>query len=78
MCDIAKNANFKTNNIKNAKDHVFYNEHNFGCYKPDQIERKIFNPNIQQALAWKRLETGNYTEDDVTWIKISVENVVIN
>ena len=35
----------------------------------DQIERKQFDPNLQQALAWKRLETGTHTQDDVTWIK---------
>ena len=28
-----------------------------------------FDPNLQQALAWKRLETGTHTQDDVTWIK---------
>ena len=24
---------------------------------------------LEQALAWKRLETGTHTQDDVTWIK---------
>ncbi len=28
ICDIAKNLGFKADNIKNVKDHVFYNEHN--------------------------------------------------
>ena len=28
-----------------------------------------FDANIQQALAWKRLETGTHTQDDITWIK---------
>jgi hypothetical protein len=28
-----------------------------------------FDPNLQQALAWKRLETGTHTQDDITWIK---------
>ena len=25
--------------------------------------------NLEQALAWKRLEAGTHSEDDVTWIK---------
>ena len=69
ICDIAQNLGFKADNIKNVKDHVFYNEHDLDRYGPDQIERKQFDPNLQQALAWKRLETGTYTQDDVTWIK---------
>jgi hypothetical protein len=69
ICDIAQNLGFKADNIKNVKDHVFYNEHDLDRYGPDQIERKQFDPNLQQALAWKRLETGTPTQDDVTWIK---------
>jgi len=69
ICDIAQNLGFKADNIKNVKDHVFYNEHDLDRYGPDQIERKQFDPNLQQALAWKRLETGTHTQDDVTWIK---------
>ena len=30
---------------------------------------RYFDPDLQQALAWKRLETGTHTEDDITWIK---------
>jgi hypothetical protein len=69
ICDIAQNLGFKADNIKNVKDHVFYNEHDLDRYGPDQIERKQFDPNLQQALAWKRLENGTHTQDDVTWIK---------
>ena len=69
ICDIAQNLGFKAANIKNVKDHVFYNEHDLDRYGPDQIERKQFDPNLQQALAWKRLETGTHTQDDVTWLK---------
>ena len=35
----------------------------------DQIERKQFDPNLQQGLAWKHLETGTHTQDDIIWIK---------
>jgi hypothetical protein len=69
ICDIAQNLGFKADNIKKVKDHVFYNEHDLDRYGPDQIERKQFDPNLQQALAWKRLETETHTQHDVTWIK---------
>ena len=32
--DIAKNLQFKEDNIKNVKDHGFYNEHNLDRYGP--------------------------------------------
>ena len=66
ICDIAQNLGFKAGNIKNVKDHVFYNEHDLDRYGPDQIERKQFDANLQQALAWKRLETGTHTQSDIT------------
>ena len=69
ICDIAENLGFKADNIKNVKDHIFYKEHDLDRYGPDQMERKQFDPNLQQGLAWKRLETGTHTQDDVTWIK---------
>jgi hypothetical protein len=69
ICDIAENLGFKADNIKNVKDHVFYNEHDLDRYGPDEIEHKRFDATLEQALAWKRLETGTYTQDDVTWIK---------
>lgn len=69
ICDIAQNLGFKADNIKNVKDHVFYNEHDLDRYGPDQIEHKRFDATLSQALAWKRLEAGIHTQDDVTWIK---------
>jgi len=69
ICDIAENLGFKADNIKNVKDHVFYNEHDLDRYGPDEIEHKRFDATLEQALAWKRLETGTHTQDDVTWIK---------
>lgn len=59
ICDIAKNLGFKADNIKNVKDHIFYNE--------DDLDR--FDATLEQALAWKRLEAGIHKQDDVTWIK---------
>ena len=69
ICDIVENLGFKADNIKNIKDHIFYNEHDLDPYSPDQVERKRFDPSLQQGLAWKRLETGTRTQDDVTWTK---------
>ncbi len=69
ICDIAQNLGFKADNIKNVKDHVFYNEHDLDRYGPDEIERKRFDATLEQALAWKRLEAGIHKQDDVTWIK---------
>ena len=37
ICDSASNLGFKADNIKNVKDHIFYNEYDLGL---DQIERK--------------------------------------
>lgn len=69
ICDIAENLGFKADNIKNVKDHVFYNEHDLDRYGPDEIEHKRFDATLEQALAWKRLETATHNQDDVTWIK---------
>jgi hypothetical protein len=70
ICDIAKNLAFKADNIKNVKDHVFYNKHYLDrLAHSEPVEYRRFDANIQQALAWKRFETGTHTQDDVTWIK---------
>lgn len=55
ICDVAENLGFKADNIKNVKDHVFYNEHDLDRYGPDEIEHKRFDATLEQALAWKRL-----------------------
>ena len=49
--NLADNLSFKADNIKNVKDHVFYNKHILDRYGPDQTEYKRFNSNLQQALA---------------------------
>ena len=69
ISDIASNLGFKADNIKNIKDHLFYNEHDLDRYGPDEFEHKRFDATLQQALAWKRLEAGTHTQNDITWIK---------
>ena len=71
ICDIAENLGFKADNIKKVKDHVFYQKHELDLYVSlgDAPEYRRFDPDIQQALAWKRLETGTHTQNDITWIK---------
>ena len=67
ICDIAENIGCKADNIKKIKDHVFYNKHDLDRYGP--IEHKRFDPSLEQALAWKRLEAGTHLENDITWLK---------
>ena len=53
ICDIAENLGFKADNIKNVKDHVFYQKHELDQYVSlgEASEYKRFDPYIQQALA---------------------------
>lgn len=69
--DIAKNTGYKVQNIQKIKDHVFYNEHLLDKYVDYGIPpiRARFDSDINQAQAWKRLEQGNFTKEDTTWMK---------
>lgn len=71
ICDIAENLGYKAENIKKVKDHLFYQTHELDRYGAlgEPSEYKKFDPDFYQALAWKRLESGTHTQDDVTWIK---------
>ena len=57
ICDIAENLGFKADNIKNVKDHVFYQKHELDQYVflGEASEYKRFDPYIQQAVVWKPL-----------------------
>ena len=48
---------------------MIYPTHTLLEYDTDEIEHKRFDATLEQALAWKRLKTGTFTQDDVTWIK---------
>lgn len=71
ICDIAKNLGYKAEHIEKIKDHVFYNEHDLDSYAHlgDPTERKRFDPDLNQALAWKRLEAGIHIPKDIIWLK---------
>ena len=71
ISDITKNLNCKADNIKTIKDHIFNNKHLLDKYASlgEEPEYQRFDPNLQQALAWKRLQTNVYTPDDIAWIK---------
>ena len=71
--DIASNLNFdlKATDIKSIKDHVFHREHKLDRYVSygQEPEYRRFDPSIQQALAWKRLESNTHTDNDITWLR---------
>jgi len=67
ISDIAGNLEFKADNIKNVKDHVFYKEHVLDRYAhlgDDPVVQR-FDPDLKQALAWKRFEIGEHTPEDI-------------
>lgn len=45
---------------------MFYNKHDLDRYGPYEIKHKCFDAILEQALAWKGLETGTYFQDDVS------------
>lgn len=56
---IAGNTSIPEWKIQRIKTHVFYHEHILS----DRIGR--FDPDIEIADAWKRLESGNYNQNDL-------------
>ena len=69
VSDISKNSGLKVQNIKNCKDHVFFNKHILDRYGPSETEYKRFDSNLQQALAWNRLKSGTFVSEDIEWLK---------
>ena len=68
---IARNTGYKKENVQNCKNHVFHNEHKLDRYESfgEPVEIKRFDPDDPQAQAWKRLETGTYSPEYLTWLK---------
>ena len=65
---IAKNLGYKRGHIEKIKAHVFTNTHILDMY-PGEEEIKRFDPDLQQAMAWSRLENNTFLEEDRTWLK---------
>jgi len=68
---IAKNTGYKSKNIQKCKNHLFYDIHRLDRYESlgEPAEIKRFDANENQARAWKRLEEGTHTKEDLTWLK---------
>lgn len=68
---IAKNTGYNSKNIQDCKNHIFYNTHRLDRYESlgEPVEIKRFDANDEQARAWKRLEEGTHTQEDLTWLK---------
>lgn len=68
---IAANTGIKSYNIQKVKDHVFYKEHLLDKYVDYGIPAEMarFDSDLNQAQAWKRLEEGTHTDQDITWLK---------
>jgi hypothetical protein len=60
----------KPKNIKKYEKHVFVNEHQLDSYGKVTVGR--FDPNLDQALAWIRLENNKGTKEDLEWMKHEV------
>ena len=62
---------FKSENIQKCKNHLFYETHRLDRYESlgEPVEIKRFDANENQAKAWKRLEEGTHTKEDLTWLK---------
>ena len=71
MDAIAKNTGYKSKNIQKCKNHLFYDIHRLDRYESlgEPVEIKRFDANENQARAWKRLEKGTHTKEDLTWLK---------
>lgn len=61
---IARNINFPEKVVKDIKNHIFLDEHDFG---QGLVGR--FDPDYHIAQAWQRLETGKHTELDIMFLK---------
>lgn len=69
VADIARNLGYKEMNIEKVKNHVFKNKHYLDRLFPlEPVEYRKFDSDLQQALAWKRLEYGVHTEEDKIWL----------
>lgn len=68
---ISRNTGIKPENVKKVKDHLFYEEHLLDRYVDYGIpaETGRFDSDLGIANAWKRLENGTFTADDIKLLK---------
>ena len=68
---IASHTGIKEKNIAKVKRHLFYEKHLLDRYESYGIPAKMqrFDSDAKIAESWKRLESGNYTKDDIRLIK---------
>jgi hypothetical protein len=68
---IAENTGIKSSNLQKVKDHLFFDEHLLDKYVDYGIpaEMRRFDSNIAVASAWKRLENGNFTPQDMQLLR---------
>lgn len=53
-----------------VKKHIFFNIHRLDHYEElgEPVEYKRFDPDLQQALSWKRLTDGVASLEDREWL----------
>lgn len=71
VADISKNTGIKIENVQKVKDHLFYEEHLLDRYVEYGIpaQRARFDSDMGIANAWKRLENGTHTPDDMKLLR---------
>lgn len=59
VATIAQNIGWNEQRVQRVKDHLFYREH--------QLDERVshFDPDPDIADAWKRLQTGKHTQEDL-------------
>ncbi len=71
---ISKNTGIKSKNIQKVKEHLFFNKHLLDRYVnlgiPGVVKR--FDSDLAIANAWKRLELGGFTKQDIQLLKHEV------
>ena len=69
---IAKNTGFSIEDITAIRNHVFIEEHGFADGRHER-----FGNDIDIALAWQRLEQGNFTDLDILLLNHELEELTI-
>lgn len=69
---IVKNTGFSIEDITAIRNHIFIEEHDFA-----DGEKGRFDCDINIALAWQRLEQGNFTDLDILLLNHELEELTI-